>query len=132
MGIILSTEDEPDELEWGDLHRRQTFGLIPEDVVTSGRIAEIRRRNTLCLPHLKSTYPTERLSNPVLEEDLKKPLAGPSTPIHNRGKRRNTEAELHASHVESNIGGKRKVFILLSHHFLNWSCDDSTSVIRTY
>ena len=33
-------EDEPENLEWG-------------------RLSELQRRNTLCLPHLKTSYPVE-------------------------------------------------------------------------
>ena len=37
---LLSSEDEPEDLEWG-------------------RLSELQRRNTLCLPHMRSCYPVE-------------------------------------------------------------------------
>lgn len=40
MGALLSLDDEPEVMEWG-------------------RLTELQRRNTLCLPHLKSSYPVE-------------------------------------------------------------------------
>jgi hypothetical protein len=42
MRALLSSEDEPDDdnMEWG-------------------RLSELQRRNTLCLPHMKSSYPIE-------------------------------------------------------------------------
>lgn len=40
MRALLSSEDEPEDLEWG-------------------RLSELQRRNTLCLPHMRSCYPVE-------------------------------------------------------------------------
>ena len=43
MGALLSSEDEPDVFEFNQF----------------GRLSELQRRNTLCLPHMKSSYPVE-------------------------------------------------------------------------
>jgi len=46
MGALLSSEDEPEEFEWD-------------------RLAELQRRNSLCLPHLRSCYPLEVIPKPA-------------------------------------------------------------------
>ena len=43
IGALLSSEEEPE------------FDLLDE----FGRLSEMQRRNTLCLPHMKSSYPVE-------------------------------------------------------------------------
>ena len=53
--------------------KQEAFGLhsIAEN---DQRVEEIRRRNTLCLPHLKSSYALEQLKQVVPDEELKKPV----------------------------------------------------------
>lgn len=55
--------------------KQESFGLhsIAEN---DQRVEEIRRRNTLCLPHLKSSYALEELKQVVPDEELKKPVRG--------------------------------------------------------
>ena len=44
---ILPTSDEPDEMfDWN-------------------RLSELQRRNTLCLPHMRSSYPVETQNKPI-------------------------------------------------------------------
>ena len=46
-GGLLSLSDEPDDLfDWN-------------------RLSELQRRNTLCLPHMRSSYPVETQNKPV-------------------------------------------------------------------
>lgn len=85
MRALLSSEDEPDDdlLEWG-------------------RLSELQRRNTLCLPHLKTSYPVEtqlRALSEMSEEKLKQPSPQPT----NQRKRR-TDSEM-----EGTPEAKRKV-----------------------
>ena len=55
-GALFSCEDEPmQDFEWG-------------------RLGELQRRNTMCLPHLKTSYPVETQvcpNNDTSDEDLK-------------------------------------------------------------
>src|SRR5437870_749404 len=51
MGVLWASEDEPEEFEWG-------------------RLAELQRRNTLCLPHLRSCFPLETLPSTPTAEPL--------------------------------------------------------------
>ena len=46
-------DDEPEEFEWN-------------------RLSELQRRNTLCLPHLKTSYPVEVQMRPPAEMSEKK------------------------------------------------------------
>ncbi|ESN93001.1 hypothetical protein HELRODRAFT_189650 [Helobdella robusta] len=65
--------------------RRGTFVLnnIPE-TPDENRVDELKRRNTLCLPHLKSTYPLEELPVPVPEDELRRPsVASSNNPSNN-------------------------------------------------
>ena len=50
MMALLSSEDEPEDLEWG-------------------RLTELQRRNTLCLPHMRSCYPAELQTGATVEGD---------------------------------------------------------------
>ena len=50
MASVLEMEDEPDE--------KDAFNSLQEHA----RLEELARRNTLCLPHLRSVYPTEMWS----------------------------------------------------------------------
>ena len=50
MMALLSSEDEPEDLEWG-------------------RLTELQRRNTLCLPHMRSCYPVELQTAATVEGD---------------------------------------------------------------
>ncbi|KAL5012035.1 hypothetical protein ScPMuIL_010586 [Solemya velum] len=54
-GSLFSCEDEPQEFEWG-------------------RLSELQRRNTLCLPHLKSSYPVELQT--VTKKDFEREAQG--------------------------------------------------------
>jgi len=50
MRAVLSSEDEPEDLEWG-------------------RLSELQRRNTLCLPHMRSCYPVELATAAPTDDD---------------------------------------------------------------
>ena len=52
-GALFSMDDEPEEFEWN-------------------RLSELQRRNTLCLPHLKTSYPVEVQMRPPREISEKK------------------------------------------------------------
>ena len=51
MASVLEVEDEPEE--------KDAFNSLHEHA----RLEELARRNTLCLPHLRSVYPIEVFSN---------------------------------------------------------------------
>lgn len=79
MRALLSSEDEPeDELEWG-------------------RLTELQRRNTLCLPHLKTSYPVEtqrRAPREMTEDDMKHaPLSDNVFSLSSSQRKRPAEAE---------------------------------------
>lgn len=83
----MSSEDEPEEFEWG-------------------RLTELQRRNTLYPAHLKSVYPVEML--PV--ESVDKVTDDRKTKL--TWKRKNSEAGL--TDCLNEMGhSKRKVFLFL-------------------
>ena len=90
MRALLSSEDEPDDdLEWG-------------------RLSELQRRNTLCLPHLKTSYPVEtqrRTIKEMSDEEMKQPrLPDPVFSLGSERRKRRTDTEL-----EGTPEAKRKV-----------------------
>ncbi len=101
-GSIFSVEDEPDEVfEWD-------------------RLSELQRRNTLCLPHMKSSYPVElqtKAPKEVTEDDVKE--AEIQGPLTRSGRKRssshilNDSLETTWSKPSSKQDTKRKVLIVL-------------------
>ena len=60
MGALLSSEEEPE------------FDLLNE----FGRLSEMQRRNTLCLPHMKTSYPVETQARSTAELDERQLQSG--------------------------------------------------------
>jgi len=99
---VMVAEDEPEELD--------SFNALHE----LSRIDELRRRNTLCLPHMRSVYPTESFetrisgkvpSQPAVQSRLDYTVSGLST-----NKRTNVEAQLSNCSLDALQASKRKVY----------------------
>ena len=99
---VMVAEDEPEELD--------SFNALHE----LSRIDELRRRNTLCLPHLRSVYPTESFEMSSVKGET------PSqTTMHSHSdyagsgllasKRTSVEAQLSNSSLEASQASKRQV-----------------------
>ena len=74
------------------------------------RIEELRRRNTLCLPHLRSVYPLESFDVSAGKSSVTRTADGHAD---NGGgaKRTSVEARLSNASLEDTLAAKRKVMI---------------------
>ena len=102
IASTMISEDEPEE--------QDPFNCL-------GRIDELRRRNTLCLPHMRSVYPTESFemtsglrretSSSARSSHSNIPAAGSNSVAVN--KRTSVEAQLSDCSLEDNVVSKRRV-----------------------
>lgn len=98
MRALLSSEDEPEELEWG-------------------RLSELQRRNTLCLPHMRSCYPVELQTASHTEDEVLDTGATLDDSIEVRGcgqkRALSASSDTVADENVESCGRKRKVIILV-------------------
>lgn len=108
LASVMMSEDEPEE--------RDPFNALHE----LARIEELRRRNTLCLPHLRSVYPAESFETSVRKtDDPSEVIASQAVSrtadvkgngkMATTGKRTNIEAQLSNTSLEDTLTSKRKV-----------------------
>jgi hypothetical protein len=104
LASVMMSEDEPEE--------RDPFNQLHE----LARIEELRRRNTLCLPHLRSVYPVESFETSGHENDNPSEAvsmasdAKGSGKLTAAGKRTNAEAQLSNISLDDTLSSKRKVY----------------------
>lgn len=112
--------NDPEELDWESLthlHRKKIFTEPQHD--DGDRIAELQRRNTLCLPHLKSLYPVESLE-PHCDEKVLLVDGTRATNTRMTGKRTTADAGLRCISEELILDGTGKVCsvsVIVTIHF---------------
>lgn len=91
---MFHCEDEPEEFEWN-------------------RLTELQRRNTLCLPHLKTSYPveTQRVKPQEMSDEALRQSIMPS----GSGKKRKKEqlSDEDDQKGSMNLRGSKQVIIII-------------------
>lgn len=61
LGPLFNSEDEPEQIQFGVLDEENLDRVAKESLPQEddSRLSELSRRNTLCLPHLRTSYPVE-------------------------------------------------------------------------
>ena len=94
-GSLFNCDQEPEDFEWD-------------------RLSELQRRNTLCLPHLKTSYPVETQAcalEKMKDEKLKTgtPVLLNSTNMNKQQKSQTCTATVNGGRELRSSTGKRKV-----------------------
>lgn len=96
---MFHCEDEPEEFEWN-------------------RLTELQRRNTLCLPHLKTSYPveTQRVKPQEMSDEALRQSIMPS----GSGKKRKKEqlSDEDDQKASMNLRSSKQVIIIIFFCFL--------------